>query len=355
MNVRFKKTLALLSLSLLAASCNPFAQSTPGGMVKSLNGGEDWQFINRIKDTNKTTLAPLSISSLASDPAKKDKIYAGSYNAGLFVSEDAGNSWTQILSKISVYDFAINPADPNLIYVGGVYADHGKVLVTTDGGKSWEEIFNEASSQNPVRAIALNPQDPKQVIAGLATGTVIKSTDGGRSWKLVGNHNDRVTKIRWQTGAVYLLFRGKGLFKSTDNGESFYDNNFGLKASESFYQAAVSAFTASSFNQFVVSQFNPNTIYVTASNGLYKSSDGGNTWQRLPVPLTQENAVLRAIALAPSDNNTIYASAGSTIYKTVDGGLQWKTQSVDTAGFINALLVDPALPQIAYAGIFLQK
>lgn len=355
MNFKIKKFVAVISLSLLAASCSPFTQSTPGGLVKTLNGGEDWQFINKVKDSANATLAGLSISSLASDSGHKDKIYAASYNAGLYVSEDAGNSWAQILSKISVYDFVIDPSNSSLIYVAGIYADHGKILVTHDGGKSWEEIFNEASSQNAVRTVALNPQDPRQVVAGLSTGSVVKSVDGGKSWRLISNYGDRINKMRWQNGTVYILFRTKGLFKSTDNGESFFDNNFGLKESQSFLQATANSFTSNSFNQFAVSSLNPNVAYVSSANGLYKTVDAGVSWQRLPVPVVQDNAILRAVAVSPIDDNVVYASAGATIYKTLDGGSQWNTQSVSTAGFVNALLVDPGLPQIAYGGIYLQK
>lgn len=350
-----KSILIALCVTLLAAGCNPFSTPTQGGLVKTLNGGEDWQFINKVKDSAKDTLVGLSISTIVADPSRKDKIFAGSYNAGLYVSEDGGNSWSQILSKIAVYDFVVDPNDSNLIYVAGVYADHGKVLATHDGGKSWEEVFNEASTQNPVRAVALNPADPKQVIIGLSSGSVIKSIDGGTSWRLVGSYQDRINKIRWQPGEVFVLFRTKGLFKSTDSGDSFFDNNFGLKSSESFYQSSVSGLNNNNFNQFVVSPYNSATIYVSSANGLYKTVDSGATWQKLPVPVVDANVPLRAIALSASNENVAYASAGATIYKTLDGGVQWKTQSVNTAGFINALLVDPSLPQVAYGGIFLQQ
>jgi photosystem II stability/assembly factor-like uncharacterized protein len=319
-------------------------------LIKTVNGGADWQFINTLAN-GKGTLAGLNISSISFDPKKKEHIFAGSYNVGLYESQDSGNTWTQILSRIAVYDFAIDPGDSNRIYVGGFFADHGKVLVTTDGGKSWEEIFNDASTQNAVRALALNPNNPKEMVIGMTAGTLIKSMDGGVSWKLQNEYKDRINKILWQSSGVYILFRSKGVFKSTDNAQSFVDISTGLKTDQNFYQSNLNS-SDNVFYQMAISTLNPNLMYVTSGNGLYKSVDGGGTWRRMPVPLVDSAVAIRSVTIAPSNDSIAYISAGATIYKTMDGGEQWKTQSVPTAGFINALAVDPGSPQIAYGGIF---
>lgn len=355
MNFKYKIVFIFGIISLLSASCNPFIQQSPAGLVKTLNGGADWQFINKFKDAKNGSLTGLNISSLQLDTSHKERIFAGSYNAGLFLSEDSGATWVQILSKISVYDFVLDPQDSNHIYVGGIFGDHGKVLVTKDGGKSWEEIFNEASSQNAVRSLAINPSNSNELIIGLTAGALIKSTDAGATWKLLKNYQDRINKIRWQQSAIYVLFRSKGLFKSTDAGENFYDNNFGLKNSQNFFQATINNSNDNVFYQFAASYTNPSLLYVTSGNGLYKSVDGGNVWAKLPVPVVDKSVALRSIAIAPSVDSTLYVSAGATVYKSLDGGTQWKTQGVTTVGFINVLLIDPLLPEIAYAGIYNQQ
>jgi len=77
--------------------------------------------------------------------------------------------------------------DAKTIYVSGFYADHGRVLKTTDAGASWNQVYNEESATNPVRAIALNPANPNQVIIGTTSGTVVKSADGELigSWQII--------------------------------------------------------------------------------------------------------------------------------------------------------------------------
>jgi photosystem II stability/assembly factor-like uncharacterized protein len=217
------------------------------------------------------------------------------------------------------------------------------------------EIFNEAAAGNPVRTIAIDPANGAQIIIGLNSGSMIKSIDGGNTWKLLNDYQDRINKIKWNNGVIYTLFRSKGLYKSTDQGESFIDSNGTLKGSQGFFQSNFTSNYSSVFYQMAISLTNPNLIFVTSGNALYKSGDGGQSWQPLPVPLADKSIPLRAIAISPSSENIIYVSAGATIYKTLDSGVQWKTQSITTSGFINALLVDPQLPQVAYGGIYIQE
>src|SRR5437016_5777248 len=149
-----KIILTLLLTSLLSAACNLFGQKVAAGLVKSTNGGVDWQAINKIKSDSKVNLSGVNISSFAFSPGNSEQVYAGSYNAGLYKSDDAGGNWQLLLSKIGVYDIAVHPKDDQTLYVAGYFADHGKVLKTTDGGKSWQEIFNEEDAQNPIRTMA---------------------------------------------------------------------------------------------------------------------------------------------------------------------------------------------------------
>ncbi len=145
--------IAITAIALLSASCNPFGTKTAGGFIKTSNGGADWQFSNQVKTDLKATMGGLSISAMTFNPKNSDEIFASSFNDGVFKSEDGGTSWQRILSKFLVYDIVIHPENPDIIYAAGSFADHGRVVVTRDGGKSWNEIFNEASLGNQVRSI----------------------------------------------------------------------------------------------------------------------------------------------------------------------------------------------------------
>ena len=72
----------------------------------------------------------------------------------------------------------------------------------------------------------------------------------------------------------------------------------------------------------------------------------------IPLPIKPSDALARAIAVARSSSNIVFTSVGNTIYKSTDAGVTWQTQRVNTAGFVNYVLIDPQLPQIDYAGVY---
>ncbi len=356
--MKLRNLFAISLITLLAAACNPFGSNTPSGIIKTANGGSDWQFANQL-NTGKGTLAGTSVAKISYDPQHSDHLFAGTFDSGMFVSEDAGNTWRQILSRFSVYDLAVDPNSSDIIYAAGSYTDHGRVLGTRDGGKSWVEIFNEASMQNPVRALALNPDNNQELVIGLASGTLIKSEDAGVNWKLLQKYTDRINKIEWQNGALYVVVRNSGLYKSFDGGASFTNISKGLSVPENPNNnnnpgLLLSPAGVANFNHVAVSESNPDTIYLTTSSGLFQSFNGGDTWNFVPLPVHQRDLQALAITIAPSSDNVVYTSVGPAIYKSSDGGNSWQAEDPHTLGLIVTIAVHPDLPQQAFAGIFNQ-
>ncbi len=340
-------------MAFLAAACNPFTKTLSGGVLKSVNGGADWQFANRIANSTTASLAALNISKLAFSPNNRETLFVGSYTGGLYKSEDSGGDWKNILSKIYVYDFVISPYDPNVIYAAGYFADHGRVLKTTDGGASWNQIYNEESAANAVRAIAVNPNNPSQLVLGMTSGSVVKSADGGMSWQLANNFSDRINRVLWQNGNLYVLTKTKGLFKSAGFADNFTDLTETLSKTFSLNNLAYNKETIDSFAQVFVDFSSPSLIYLTSNKGVYKSTDEGKTWAKQNLPVKPDESDAKAISIAPSSSNIVFVSVGTTIYKSTDAGQTWQTQSITSAGFVNYLLVDPQLPQIVYGGIYI--
>lgn len=347
------KILLLAAVLLMSVSCSfGTSKDVIGGAVKTVNGGADWQFANTISGS-KATLASLNVSKIAFDPSNRQEVYVGGYNGGLYKWDDGSSSWKEILSNILVYDFAVNPLDSKVIYVAGLFGDHGRVLITKDGGATWTQIFNDPATSNPVRAVVLNPGSPSQVMIGLGSGSIIKSNDGGLSWQLVKDFTDRVNRMAWQNGSVYVLLQVKGLFASSDFGTNFSQLSATLApASSTGNNPFNSSNSAINYNQFFVDPVSSGLMYVTTSQGLYKTLDGGKTWSLVTLPVQNGQSLTRAIAVANSSSNLVFTSIGSTIYKSTDAGQTWQTQKVATNGLINYIIVDPTLPQIAWAGVY---
>lgn len=347
-----KLFLALAATMLLAASCNPFVSQSPGGIIKTANGGADWQFANQLKDVE-GNLGGISISQIRYDQEKPERVFAGSYNGGLFLSEDGGNSWRQILSRFIVYDFAVDPNDARIIYAAGGFADRGRVVATRDGGQSWVEIFNEASSQNPVRSIALNPDNNQELVIGLGSGTVIKSQDAGTNWRLLETYTDRINDVRWQGGSLYVVVRNSGVYRSQDRGENFVSIVTNLLPRNNFSGQLLSPAGVANFNHVAVSANNPDTLYLTTSSGLFQTLNSGSSWSFVPLPVHLRDLPAVAVTIASASDNVVYASVGSVIYKTSDAGRSWQAEDPHTTGLVNTIAVHPELPQQALAGIYL--
>jgi photosystem II stability/assembly factor-like uncharacterized protein len=341
-----KIILVVASVSLMAISCNLFGSSPHinAGVLRSANGGTDWQYANTIKDKPDSTLSGTNISGLKFKPGSQEVVYASSYNSGMFVSEDGGNSWRQILTQFFVYDFAFDPSNSDVVYAAGIAGDHGRVLVTRDMGKSWQEIYNEATNTNGVRAVLAD--SAQRLYVGLEDGNMVRSDDAGLSWKLVKNFTTRINAIRSYNGNIYVLARGKGLFRS-DDGQNF-SNVTGEVGSEDGFHIFSNVGT---YNQFAISV---GSIYMATNNGLFRSLDQGANWTRLVLPVQDQSASILTVATSTTNDSLVYTAIGSTIYKSTDGGNTWQTQNSNTNALITALLVHPQNPQLVYAGAFVQ-
>ncbi len=342
--------LAVCALSLTAASCDLFPSKT-AGVLKTSNGGIDWQATNTLKD-NKGDIAGLSISKLAFDPQATDIIYASSNNSGIYKSNDGGSTWEQILGQIPILDFVVHPTDSQTIYAAGQFDNRGRALITKDGGKSWNAIYTAANSSTSVRSIAVNPNSPQQVAIGMSQGELILSNDGGATWRLAQSYNDRINKILWLNDAMYVLVKGTGIFKSVDSGSTFQLITASLQSSGNTLNLSIFGNSISQFNQMAASLLNPSTIYVTTNLGLYRTTNGGGSWSFVSMPLHKESAPPVALAIAPSSDNVLYVSSGTNVFKTTDGGNSWSSVDTKVTGSVNALLIDPNLPQVAFAGVY---
>ncbi|MBI4464983.1 MAG: hypothetical protein HY647_09790 [Acidobacteria bacterium] len=131
------------------------------------------------------------------------------------------------------------------------------------------------------------------------------------------------------SATVYAGTDGGGIFKSTDGGQSWAAANSGL--------------TDSDVNVVAIAPSSPGTLYTgTAGSGVFKSTDGGQSWTPVNTGITYRS--IRALAVHPADSRTIYAGS-SFLFKSINGGQSWETVNCDVlpsrCSSIRSLAIDP--------------
>ena len=301
--------------------------------------------------------------------------YMGTTGGGLWKTDDMGISWRNISDGFfktgSVGAIAVAESDPNVVYVGmgehavrGVMTHHGDgVYKSTDAGKTWKRIGLESTQH--ISRIVIDPKNPNIVFVA-AQGALyskskerglFKSIDGGATWKNVlfvddktgaaelsmDMNNPRILyAAMWEHGRlpwkVISGGPGSGLYKSTDNGETWDKLKDGLPEEMGKMSIAVS-------------RSNPEKVYALIESdsdkeagGLFVSTNSGKKWSRITNDhrLVQRAWYYIELFIDPKNENTIYVLSASALRST-DAGKTWETLS-GTHGDYHDLWINPDNP-----------
>lgn len=231
---------------------------------------------------------------------------------------------------------AASPTDPNTIYVA---AAGGGVWKTTDGGTNWTPLTDGQATLS-MGKLAIARSNPNVIYAG--TGDSEANLDGG------GNLDSRMTP-------------GRGILKSTDGGQSWT-------------LLGASLFDRREIGAVVIDPTDANTVYVAVADfvpgsiagntGIWKSTDGGQTWTDTTSSATANIAPadsFLSLVMDPTNPQVLYASASDIggnpsngVYKTTDSGVHWAAAGNFPIGGSQgriALAISPANPQVVYAAV----
>ena len=249
---------------------------------------------------------------------------------------------------------AVDPTNGRTLYAGG----WGNVFKSTDGGDSWNDVTTEP--WNRVGALAVDPAHHRVVYAGTNRG-VAKTVDGGSHWRMVNTGlYDTRTRGRYGEGVgwlhidphdsrtVYAIKQG-ALFRTTDGGLHWrllgptpYRTLECAHCAVLIYGYAVTA---------AIDPSNARTIYAGWSRrsfDLYKSTDGGDRWQRVAMHGVRPGAYA---ALAVDQAGSLYA-AGPGVLKSTDGGGTWSSAGLSGQTAWNVETEEGILYASTEAGLF---
>lgn len=280
-------------------------------------------FISKLDPTGSTLVYSTYLSG---------KFGTGSTTGNAIAVDSTGNAY--VSGSTSSIDFPIVNA----------LKTSSNFFKTTDGAATWNNT-NTGLAPDSVRAIAIAPNNPNILYAGLAGGPY-RSTDGGATWTktpttgLSGAFAVFMAVDPTDSSIVYLAPISGGLWRSTNGGNSWSTVNVPLNFA--------------GVNSIVWEPGTPTTMYVGSGAGVFKSTDSGSTWTALNNFGLSNVPVVRALAIDPTTPSTIYAGTATNagLYKTTNGGANWTQMNSGMVNIssVNTIVIDPFNPQTVYAG-----
>ncbi|UCE40439.1 MAG: hypothetical protein JSV17_13390 [Candidatus Aminicenantes bacterium] len=301
-------------------------------------------------------------------------IYAAIGPSGVWKSMNNGISWKPVFHKentVSVGDIAISQSHPHIVWVGtGEATCRNSVTIgdgvykSTDSGKTWANMGLVETRH--IARIILNPGDPNIVYVaamGHLWGSneergIYKTTNGGKSWKkiLYVDENTGFADLAMDPSDSLTLFAaaydyrrlpyhyrsggpGSGLYKTTDGGETW------KKLTKDLPEGIMGRIGID------VSRSNPNVVYALIEHedaGIWRSEDKGESWTRTCDNETYERVNFRPfyysqIRVDPSDDKVVYVFSGGS-YVSKNMGEKFRAISAGTHPDHHALWIDPINP-----------
>jgi len=314
-----------------------YAASNTSGIWKSTNGGLNWTQSNG----GLTNLTMQAISISKSNP---NVLYCGTgatgFNAGLYKSTDAAVTWTAINTGITdsagTQEFIIDPTDPNIAYVCVWNASNANNVInglykTTNGGTLWAPATTGMGTNKNIICLAINPLNRNVLYAGTSfmvpnppgTGPtfIYKSNNQGVSWTSVSTglpstptdlNPVRALSISTVDTSLILaaLFQNNangGAYVSTNGGTSWTRKSNGLPTTLNLLLRSC-LIRPGTTNQFFLGL----DIAAPANVGVWRTTDGGNSWSSFNSGVMLSTYVVRALTFRTTADSTLFAGVAGT-------------------------------------------
>ena len=358
-----------LAFALIAVT-SPFAltaQSTSGVYDSTYFTGLEWRNIGPNRGGR-------SIAS-AGSPSRPNEYYFGATGGGLWKTTDGGVTWRPVtdgkLKSSSVSAVAVSESNPDIVYIGmGETEFRGNIMQgdgvyrSSDGGKTWTRVGLVGTQA--IARVRIDPKNPNVVyVAALghpyapnSERGVYRTLNGGKSWQRVLFRNDSTAAVdlvidpnnpKIIYAALWQVYRtpwgmssggaGSGLFRSTDGGDSWAE----LTRQPGMPRGVIGKIGVA------ISGADSKRVYAIIeadSGGVYQSDDGGATWKRTNDErrLRQRAFYYTRIYADPANRDRVYV-LNTGFYRSDDGGLKFATTIRPPHGDNHDLWIAPNDPQ----------
>ena len=325
--------LLLCSIVTIQAQKKKATETKPASTAASIDA-------SLLKNVNYRLLGPFRggrSAAVSGSYKQKNTFYFGATGGGVWKTTDAGSNWKNVSDKFfgsSIGAVEVAPSNDNIVYVGegensmrGNVSDGlGGMWKSEDAGKTWKNIGLKDGRH--ITNIMIHPDDANTIWVGVMGHLfgpnkergIFKSTDGGKTWKnvLFVNEQTGCSDLVMEPGNPSVLYAGTWrVIRTPYSLESGGDGS-----------------------------------------GLWKSTDGGETWSNISATkgLPKGTWGIVGVAVAPSNTDKVYAiieNEKGGLYMSADGGQTWSLQSSDNnirqrAWYYTKVFVDPKNENLVY-------
>ncbi len=290
---------------------------------------------------------------------------------GVFTRQEGADRWEHVLPDFECYTVNVHPTDPTVVFAGtadGVYR-------STDRGKSFKRAAFPGKTQ--IWSFLVDAGNPDLVYAGASPIAMYRSDDRGESWRELPNPGMpdravmpfacrvmRLAQHPTQPGTLYAALEVNGVMKSTDGGESWTDVSTDLIRLAQMPHLK-SKIVSNTYNEgmldghaIAISAADPDAVIFAARMGLFRTADGGKSWQDMELGRFSNTTYGRDIKVSPTDPNTLYAalsvaaaSKDGALYRSTDKGETWsRFDKVQVHGTIMSVALHQTDPNQVYLG-----
>jgi photosystem II stability/assembly factor-like uncharacterized protein len=313
------------------------------GVYRSTDAGATWE---KISDQE-------NVESLAIDPRTHDRIYVGTWRQGQR-TEDGGKTWKLINNGMvldtDMFQILVEHDDPDSVWVSTC----GWVYNSADRGDKWTR-YRDGFNNRRIHDIEVDPCNRDAVYAGSVAG-LYRSDDRGKSWYSVSSEDLVINSIAMhpqRPGRVVVGVEGDGVYVSDDEAKTF------TRSSDGLYDVKITSIVPDPSSK---DRVYASVVFGGAASGMYRSSDGGATWERasaakLPEVLSLDiardgeadpkfvagtergffysndgvewtqsapvNLPLRVDKVARFNGNRMFAATNEGVFTSRDGGKSW--------------------------------
>ncbi|MBI4129021.1 MAG: hypothetical protein HY460_03115 [Parcubacteria group bacterium] len=317
----------------------PSEKRVDGGVQFSSDGGGTWQPRVTVNDTY--SIAGVDVLTLVQHPNNEEIVYLGTEGNGLYRSVNKGRNWEAVTASPilpgggDVRRIVFDPHNAETFYMTAFVDTHGSLIKSTDGGKTFFEVYQMPQENLPIYSVALDPTRAGTVYIGTGDGGILLSTDSGSTWKIIAHLSSPILDLDINPrtpGELFATVHRHGIFRSTNNGTEWRDLRESLRSFPRAEEGRVLALDHS----------NPRHLVYASAYGLLESFTGGDTWQEIPFIAPPRSLTVVGLVQSPVNSREWYASADSLLYKSTDSGEHWSVTGLRTQKRVSAILVNAA-------------